>query len=91
MICFVKYISHVETYIWSAKTAPYIEIVSKLTLHEKYSYSQFFGSECGKILTRKTPNTDTFYAVLEYHIYCILLAELQEFSTSWITFSSIQM
>ena len=33
------------------------------SLREKYPYSKFFWSECGKIRTRKTPNTDTFHAV----------------------------
>ena len=30
---------------------------------ERYSESLRFQSECGKIRTRKTPNTATFYAV----------------------------
>ena len=30
---------------------------------EKYSVSLLIQSECGKIRTRKTPNTDTFHAV----------------------------
>ena len=30
---------------------------------EKYSLSFRIESKCGKIRTRKTPNTDTFYAV----------------------------
>ena len=42
------------------------------TLHEKCTYSEFFWygvslriqSECSKTRTRKTPNTDTFHAVL---------------------------
>ena len=29
------------------------------------SYSEFFWSECGKIRTRKTPNTDTFHTLCE--------------------------
>ena len=43
------------------------------TLHEKFPYSEFFWSvfavslriqsECGKMWTRNTPNTDTFHAV----------------------------
>ena len=32
---------------------------------ERYRVSLRFQSECGKIWTRKTPNTDTFYAVLD--------------------------
>ena len=32
-------------------------------LSETCRYSEFFWSECVKIRTRKTPNTDTFYAV----------------------------
>ena len=31
---------------------------------EKYSVSLRIQSECGKMRTRITPNTDTFYAVL---------------------------
>ena len=34
-----------------------------VTLREMWLYSELFWSECGKILTRKTPNTDTFHAV----------------------------
>ena len=34
---------------------------------EKYGVSLCTHSECGKIRTRITPNTDTFYAVLYYH------------------------
>ena len=37
---------------------PYI-----LALRERCPYSEFFWVECGKIPTRKTPNTDTFYTV----------------------------
>ena len=41
---------------------------------EKYSASLRIQSKCGKILTRKTPNTGTFYAVLsktQRKLYCI--------------------
>ena len=31
---------------------------------KKFSYSDLFWFECGKIRTRITPNKDTFYAVL---------------------------
>ena len=34
-----------------------------LTLREKCPYSELFWSECGKMRTRITPNTDTFYTV----------------------------
>ena len=56
-----------------------------LALREKCPYPEFFWSvfsciqsECGKILSRKTPNTDTFYAVLltlNFYkvLYCIVL------------------
>ena len=33
------------------------------TLRKKCPYSELFWSERGKIQTRITPNTDTFYAV----------------------------
>ena len=36
---------------------------------ERYSVSLRIQYECGKIRTRKTPNTDTFYVV---EIYCFL-------------------
>ena len=35
----------------------------KLSLRKKSPYLQFFWSDCGKMRTRKTPNTDTFHAV----------------------------
>ena len=38
----------------------------QLTLRENCPYSEFFSSECGKIWTRKTSNTDTFHAVLPF-------------------------
>ena len=34
-----------------------------LPLRKKCPYSELFWSECGKIRTRITPNTDTFYVV----------------------------
>ena len=34
-----------------------------VTPREMCLYSELFWSECGKILIRKTPNTDTFHAV----------------------------
>ena len=37
----------------------------------KYSISLRIHSECGKIRTRKTPNTDTFYPVLPSASYCL--------------------
>ena len=33
---------------------------------EVYSVNLHINSECGKIRTRKTPNTDTFYAVKSF-------------------------
>ena len=36
-----------------------------MTLRGKCPYSELFYSECGKIWTRITPNTDTFYAAIE--------------------------
>ena len=36
----------------------------EFALCEEFPYSEFFWSECGKIRTRKTPNTNTFYTVL---------------------------
>ena len=33
------------------------------SLSETCRYSEFFWSQCMKIRTRETPNTDTFYAV----------------------------
>ena len=39
----------------------------RLSLHEKSSYSEFFWSVFSRIRTRKTLNTDTFYAVSPIH------------------------
>ena len=36
---------------------------------ERYGVSLRIQSECGKIRTRKTPNTDTFYAALKFAIH----------------------
>ena len=47
--------------IWSF-SGPYFPIFGLNT--EKYSVSLGNQSECEKIRTRKTPNTDTFHAVL---------------------------
>ena len=38
------------------------------SLREKCPYSEFFWSECRKIRTRKTPNRDTFHAVIGWII-----------------------
>ena len=48
-------------------------------------------SECGKIRTRKTPNTDTFHAVYvseikinyEERVTCLRLFPIHPFSTPW--------
>ena len=45
------------------------------------SLSLHIQSECGKIVTRITPNTDTFYAVL------IFTQHLQSFMTTFISIS----
>ena len=42
-------------------------------LRKKCPYSEFFWSECGKIRTRKTPNTDTFYT-----LFCIMHLSFNE-------------
>ena len=34
------------------------------TMREKCSHAEFFWSECGKIMARKTPNRDIFHAVI---------------------------
>ena len=36
---------------------------------ERYSLCLCIQSKCGKIWTRKTPNTDTYHAVLMTHLY----------------------
>ena len=36
---------------------------------KRYSVPPRIQSECGKIWTRKTPNTDTFHAVLYYSVF----------------------
>ena len=40
----------------------------QLLVREKRPYSEIFWSECRKIRTRKTPNTDTFHAVFQIYI-----------------------
>ena len=91
--------------------------MTKLSLHEKCPYLEFFWSvlsrirteygkilriplriqsECGKIRSRKTPNTDTFHAV---YTICDALGDLVPFvqfkkrkKHSWrsVTFSKLQ-
>ena len=41
-----------------------IDVCQNHTLRENCPYSEFYWSECGKIRTRKTLNTQTFHAVL---------------------------
>ena len=40
---------------------------------ERYGVSLRIQSECGKIWTRKTPNTDTFHAVIPQRLLKILV------------------
>ena len=40
-----------------------IPVLILLALHEKLPYLELFWSECGKMQTRITPNTNTFYGV----------------------------
>ena len=47
-------------------SSPYFPVFRLNT--ERYRESLRIQSECGKIRTRKTPNTDTFYAVLNYRV-----------------------
>ena len=48
---------------------------------EKYSYLKFLWSECGKMRTRKTPNTHTFHAVIDISLNSMrLIAESILFS-----------
>ena len=49
-----------SVHIWSFSD-PYFPAFGLNT--ERYSVFLRLQSECGKIRTRKTPNTDTFYAV----------------------------
>ena len=51
---------HKSVHIWSFSD-PYFPAFGLNT--ERYSVFLRLQSECGKIRTRKTPNTDTFYAV----------------------------
>ena len=48
--------------------SPELFLKQQLLLREKRPYSEFFWYECGKILTRNTPNTDTFHAVFQIYI-----------------------
>ena len=63
-----------------------------LPLREKSPYSEFFRpvfpdmslriqSECGKLRTRKCPNTDTFYAA---YLNEINKAEISSFFQKWL-------
>ena len=45
--------------------APYFAVFGLNT--QRYGVSLPIQSQCGKIRTRKTPNTDTFQAVLRWH------------------------
>ena len=47
--------------VFLVRVFPHLDWIRRDT--ERYSLR--FQSECGKIWTRKTPNTDTFYAVLD--------------------------
>ena len=38
-------------------------IAYRTSLRKKCPYLEFFWSECGKIRTRKTPETESFHAV----------------------------
>ena len=64
-----------------------ISVVYKyIIMREKYRYLEFFWSvfrcfvslriqsKCGKIRTRKTPNTDTFHAVLHWKTFHLFFA-----------------
>ena len=55
--------------IWSF-SAPYFPSFELNT--ERYGVSLGIQSECGKTRTRKTPNTDTFYAVENVSIFSYL-------------------
>ena len=46
-------------------------------IRTEYGEIRSIQSECGKIRTRKTPNTDTFYAVVVYRCGCFLFQSQQ--------------
>ena len=43
---------------------------------ERYSVSLRIQSKCGKIRTRITPNTDTFYAVYAPSFHCVMVLNM---------------
>ena len=63
--CAIKFICHkhcVKSVCIRSYSGPYFPAYGPNT--ERYGVSLRIHSECGKIWTRITPNTDTFYAVL---------------------------
>ena len=62
--CAIKFICHkhcVKSVCIRSYSGPYFPAYGPNT--ERYGVSLRIHSECGKIWTRITPNTDTFYAV----------------------------
>ena len=55
-------------FLWDAllEKCPYLELLRSAfcRIWTEYSVSHLIQSECGKIRTRITPNTDSFYAVM---------------------------
>ena len=56
---------------------------------ERFGVSLHIQSETGKIRTRKTPNTDTFYAVFDTINHILLLAELDVYCFSTTSLKSM--
>ena len=68
----LKYVREIHNHIHSVKSVgiwsysgPYFPAFGLNT--ERYGVSHRIQSECGKMRTRITPNTDTFYAVIDIH------------------------
>ena len=52
----------------------YLTLLILDPLGKKCPYSEFFWSECRKISTRKTPNTDTFLAVIQFILFLVVIS-----------------
>ena len=65
----------------SSYSGPYFPAFGLNT--ERYTISLRIQSECGKILTRITPNTDTFYALFLYDLELLPRVFFLEFSNDF--------
>ena len=69
----LKYLRGNAAETWVKKINSFkLSILRKVAppLHEKCPYSKLFWSECSKLRTRITTNTDNYYAVLIFVYFC---------------------